>query len=101
MKNNLTILLAFSMILFGCEKEEINGNFKFVLDYTTTVVVGGVAGTANRTFTADEIYEGTDSEGETITIRIAEHSELNEDCPNSWCYQEFLNVPREFLKLTE
>jgi hypothetical protein len=36
-----------------------------------------------------------------ITIRIAEHSKLNDDCPNSWCYQGLLDVPGEVLQLME
>lgn len=59
---------------------------------------GGSVGFIERTFEIGEIYEGTDNGGATITIRIAEHTELNEDCPNSWCYQEFLEVPREYLR---
>lgn len=62
------------------------------------VTVGGVVGIIERTFEKGEIYKGTDEGGKTITIRIAEHSNLNDNCPNSSCYQEFLEVPREFLK---
>ena len=72
----------------------------FIKEYDITVTVGGVVGIAERKFEIGEIYTGTDKGNEVITIRIAEHSELNDDCPNSWCYQELLDVPRDFVKLT-
>ncbi len=72
----------------------------FIKEYDITVTVGGVVGIAERKFEIGEIYTGTDKGNKVITIRIAEHSELNDDCPNSWCYQELLDVPRDFVKLT-
>ena len=70
-------------------------------EYTAKVTVGGIVGITERTFNIGEVYEGTDKGETTITIRIAEHTELNEDCPSSSCYQELLSVPREFLKLVQ
>ena len=98
----LLVLATFS----SCNNDDdkniiINQDFEFVAEYTTTITVGGFVGITERTFNIGEVYEGTDNGEETITIRIAEHSELNEDCPNSSCYQEFLSVPREYLKLVQ
>jgi hypothetical protein len=92
------------MLFYHCEKNDellSHREFEFIANYSTMVTVGGFVGLAERTFEIGEIYEGTDVGEKTITIRIAEHSELNEDCPNSWCYQEFLDVPRESLRLVE
>ena len=69
-----------------------NQDFEFVAEYTVTITVGGFVGITERTFNIGEVYEGTDKGEKTITIRIAEHTELNEDCPNSSCYQGFLKL---------
>ncbi len=102
---NLKIIGFFLLIVFvtSCnnDKENLQGEFEFITEYSATITVGGFVGITERTFEIGEVYDGTDYGGETITIRIAEHTELNEDCPNSWCYQEFLEVPREFLKFVQ
>lgn len=79
----------------------MQGEFEFISQYSATVTVGGVVGITERTFNEGEIYPGITNENGTVTIRIAEHTELNEDCPNSWCYQEFLDVPQEYMKRKE
>ena len=104
MKINSVYFLILTIFHFNCSKDKdqtLQGNFKFISEYSSTVTVGGFVGIIERTFEFGEIYEGTDTGGATIRIRIAEHSELNENCPNSWCYQEFLEVPREFLNFEE
>lgn len=95
--------LILTLGILGCSSDDDKPtkNFKFTTPYTTTITVGGVVGTRERTFKIGETFKGLDDEKETIRIRIAEHSKMNENCPNSWCYQEFLNVPREYLKLIE
>lgn len=99
----LIYLLIFNLIMISCnsDDETKNNEYEFITKYSTTVTVGGVVGISERTFKIGEVYSGTDQGIDAITIRIAEHSELNDDCPNSWCYQELLDVPREFLKLVE
>lgn len=99
-KIQLFYIFLLIVILISCNKEENNlkGKFEFKTEYSTTVTVGGFVGITERTFKIGEVYNGTDGGNETITIRIAEHSDLNDDCPNSWCYQEFLDVPREYLR---
>lgn len=99
-------LCSFSLlmvIITSCTKEDniLKGKFEFKAEYSATVTVGGFVGITERTFKIGEIYNGTDKGDGTITIRIAEHSDLNDDCPNSWCYQEFLDVPREYLKFVK
>lgn len=99
----LFILLVISLEIISCSSDDENfqSRFEFITEYTATVTVGGVVGITDKTFEIGEVYEGRDVGGQTITIRIAEHTQLNEDCPNSWCYQEFLDVPREFLELAD
>lgn len=99
-----SLLLIFSLFLFNCSQNEdfdLKKEYKFTSEYTALVTVGGFAGTINRTFEKGEIFVGVNEDVDTITIRIAAHTKRNEDCPNSWCYQEFLEVPREFLELVK
>ena len=96
----LICLLILTLAIVSCSSDDENNEFMFIKEYETSVTVGGVVGIAERKFEIGEIYTGTDKGNEVITIRIAEHSELNDDCPNSWCYQELLDVPRDFVKLT-
>ncbi len=94
-------ILTLGIISCSSDDKNLQVEFEFITEYSTTVTVGGVVGITERIFEIGEIYKGTDEGGETITIRIAEHSELNDDCPNSWCYQELLEVPQEFLKFVD
>jgi hypothetical protein len=96
-------LFILTLGLISCSSDEKNtqGEYEFITKYSTTVTVGGVVGVNERIFEIGEIYKGTEEGKETIKIRIAEHTEANNNCPNSWCYQEFLEVPREFLKIVK
>ncbi len=101
----VSLLVVFATFI-SCNKNDdenilVDKDFEFVAEYTATVTVGGVVGITERTFNVGEVYKGIDNGAETITIRIAEHTELNEDCPSSSCYQEFLSVPRGFLKILQ
>jgi len=102
MKNTIYLfILALGIISCSSDDKTTQEGFEFISEYTTTVTVGGVVGISERTFKKGETYKGTDEGEKTITIRIAEHSKLNDNCPNSACYQEFLEVPREFLKVVK
>lgn len=94
-------ILILGIISCSSDNDNLQEEFEFITEYSATITVGGFVGITERNFAIGEIYKGTDEGGETIKIRIAEHSELNEDCPNSWCYQEFLDVPQEFLKFVD
>lgn len=90
-----------TLVIISCnsdEKTSLEGNFEFTNEYSATITVGGVVGITQKTFEVGEIYKGIDDGKETITIRIAEHTKLNDNCPSNTCYQEFLNVPKKFLK---
>ena len=95
-------VLLLSLIFVSCNSDEEieNNRYEFVTEYTADVNVGGAIGITQRTFEIGEIYSGTD-QNDSIMLRIAEHSDLNNDCPNSWCYQEFLKVPSQYLKRFE
>lgn len=99
-------LIYFFVLILGItscssDDEYLREEFKFSSEYSARVTVGGVVGITERTFEVGEIYKGTDTGGSTIQTEIAEHSRVNDDCPNPKCYQEFLEVPREFLKLVD
>lgn len=94
-------ILILGLISCSSDDKTIQGEFEFISEYSAAVTVGGFVGVNERTFKKGETYTGTDEGKKTITIRIAAHSELNNNCPNSWCYQEFLEVPREFLKFVK
>lgn len=103
---NYRTFLGIAFLIFlgtSCQKidNSIQGSYQFISEYSATITVGGVVGITDRTFKAGEVFDGTDAGGENITIRIAEHTALNEDCPNSWCYQELLEVPRTVLHRVE
>ena len=94
-------ILCLAIISCTSDVENNNRYYEFIEEYTATITVGGVVGIFERTFEIGEKYIGNGQSNGVITIRIAEHSKLNNDCPNSWCYQELLDVPSEFLKLAE
>jgi hypothetical protein len=102
MKKLIYLLVIISGVFSCSSDDEIENNgYEFIAEYSSTATVGGVVGISERTFEIGEIYTGTDEGNGMITISIAKHSELNDECPNSWCYQELLDVPSEFLKLVE
>jgi len=99
----LIYLLVVAFGIFSCSSDNVTESkqYEFIKEYSTTVTVGGVVGISKRTFKIGEVYSGTDQGKGIIKIRIAEHSKLNDDCPNSWCYQELLEVPNEFIKFID
>lgn len=96
-------LLVISLGVFSCssDKETQSKQYVFIKEYSTTITVGGVVGISERTFKIGEVYSGIEKNNGKIEIRIAEHSKRNDDCPNSWCYQEFLEVTKEYVKIKE
>ena len=94
------LIFAFGILACSSAEEKSPKSYEFTKEYTTKIIVGGFIGTIDRTFKVGETFKGKDN-GETIEIRIAEHSKLNESCPNRLCYQELLCVPKEYLKLKE
>lgn len=99
----LICFLILTLGILGCSSDEDkeSQDFEFTTQYTTQITIGGVVGISDRTFKIGETFKGIDNGKETIKIRIAEHSPLNDNCPNNTCYQEFLEVPRTYLKLAK
>lgn len=94
--------MILTLGFLACSSEEnspAKGNFEFTTSYTTRITVGGVVGILDRTFKVGETFSGVDEGNGDITIRIAEHSALNDNCPSNTCYQEFLSVPSKYLRL--
>lgn len=94
--------LILTLGILACSSEEnarVEGNFEFIAPYTTQITVGGVVGIQERTFKIGETFSGISEGNGDVTIKIAEHSVLNDNCTSNTCYQEFLNVPRKYLKL--
>lgn len=100
-KRSYFLIIFFGIISCNSNNETSASKYQFIKPYVATVTVGGIVGIIERSFEIGEIYIATKQGQSTITIRIAEHTALNDDCPNSQCYQELLEVPSEFLKLIE
>lgn len=96
-------ILIFMLGIAACSSsDDLKKNeYEFINEYSAIVTVGGIIGVIERKFEIGEVYTGTDKGSGLIKIRIAEPSERNNDCPNSWCYQEFLEVPKEYLNIVE
>ena len=101
MKNNILKIIALTIIIWGCEKEEtlIDQDFIFVKKYCAKVTVGGVVGITERCFEIGGVIVGYKKNEGTITIRIAKHNPLNDGPPSSASYQELLDVPLDYLRL--
>lgn len=99
---NLSILL-FLIIIASCTNDQsiANQTYVFTKPYCTTVTVGGVVGLAEKCFKIGDIVTGKENTSGKLTIRIAEHSALNDGPPNSASYQEFLDVPINYLELSK
>ena len=102
MRFAIVLFLALIAVL-SCSKEPsgdiTEANYKFITAYSAKITVGGIVGVVERTFYVGEVFSGSDKGEANITLRIAKHTKNNENCPNPWCYQEFLEVPRTFLQL--
>jgi hypothetical protein len=93
----------FLLFLVSCSSEPVisDKTYVFTKPYCTTVTVGGVVGLAEKCFKAGDIVTGKENVGGKLTIRIAEHSTLNDGLPSSASYQEFLDVPINYLALSK
>ncbi len=103
MKSLSITFVVLAIALLGCASEEGAKENVFVFSerYCATVTVGGVIGVTERCFEVGDAVTGQRKDANTITIRIAEHTQRNEGPPGSASYQELLDVPSEFLKLRE
>ncbi|QBN20088.1 hypothetical protein [Flavobacterium nackdongense] len=91
----------FFIIIASCTNDQTitDQTYVFTKPYCATVTVGGVVGLAEKCFKIGDIVSGKEINAGKITIRIAEHSSLNDGPPSSASYQEFLDVPLNYLEL--
>jgi len=97
----LLLLPILVSIFISCEKNiPIEGSsYVFIKSYCATITVGGFVGISDKCFNVgDTVICNEVTEGQ-ITIRIAEHSVINEGPPGPNSYQEYLKVPSEYVKL--
>jgi hypothetical protein len=98
---NTVAITALLFVTWGCKDDaKEKQDYTFVKEYCAQVTVGGVVGVAEKCFKIGDVVVGSKNKG-AITIRIAEHSPINEGPANSASYQEFLDVPVDHLILKE
>jgi hypothetical protein len=97
----LSILLFLSIIIGSCTKDPVvtDQTYVFKQPYCATVTVGGVVGLAEKCYKIGDVVSGKEITSGKLTIRIAEHSTLNDGPPSSASYQEFLDVPLNYLEV--
>lgn len=101
-KNTLVISKLFFLFLLGsCTKDQVitDQNYVFTKPYCATITVGGVVGLAEKCYKVGDIVSGKETTNGKLTIRIAEHSSLNDGPPTSASYQEFLDIPINYLEV--
>jgi hypothetical protein len=100
MKTIFTFVITVSLFTnLGCEEDSINTEqrYTFIKGYCARVTVGGVIGIAEKCFKMGDVVVGYKKTDHVITIRIAEHTSINEGPPNNLNYQEFLDVSVDYL----
>ena len=97
----ILILALLIPILGSCEKGDIKKeqSYFFLKPYCAIVTVGGFVGLAEKCFKIGDIAVGEERIEGKVTIRIAEHSYLNDGPPSNTSYQEFLDVPSNYLEV--
>jgi hypothetical protein len=96
-------LIILISMMNSCIKDNAveRDNYMFIKPYCATITVGGFVGLAEKCFTIGDTVTGKQNVDGSIVIRIAAHSAVNDGPPSPNSYQEFLNVPSEYLKLTK
>ena len=99
----LTVLCL--TLLFGClvscerKVSPQEDRFVFVKSYCARVTVCGYVGITEKCFNIGDTVVGKVVTQGQVNIRIAGHSILNEGPPSPNNYQEYLNVPSDYLIL--
>ena len=92
----LSIILIF-FSLNSCKKDYDDYTYEFIQPYCTQITVGGIVGVTEKCYAKGDLIKGDKLKDGFVTIRIAEHSKLN-DTPSDASYQEILKVPSINLK---
>ncbi len=99
---NTVAIAALLFVTWGCNDDaKEKQDYTFVKEHCAQVTVGGVIGVAEKCFKIGDVVVGSKKTKEIIAIRIAERSPINEGPANSASYQEFLDVPVDYLRLKE
>ncbi|MBF2708409.1 hypothetical protein [Flavobacterium soyangense] len=95
------LLLLILIIIASCTNDQTikNQTYVFIKPYCATVTVGGVVGLSEKCYKIGDIVSGKENTSGKSTIRIAEHSYLNDGASSSASYQEFLDVPLNYLEV--
>lgn len=95
--------LSFLLTLGSCTNDKVttDSSYVFTKPYCATVTVGGVVGLAEKCYKIGDIVSGKENTSGKLTIRIAEHSYLNDGSPSNASYQEFLDVPVNYLEIVK
>jgi|SRR5690606_5239628 len=98
---HFTCSILFLLLFNNCKKEGIRkeSQYVFVKPFCSIVTVGGVVGITEKCFSTGDTITGYQKEEGKIIIRIAEHSYRNERPQSSMNYQEFLDIPLEYLEV--
>jgi hypothetical protein len=96
-------VILFLLIIGSCTNDQVatEKTYVFKKPYCATVTVGGVVGLADKCYKIGDSVSGKENTSGKLTIRIAEHSYLNDGPPSSASYQEFLDVPINYLELSK
>jgi len=101
----INLLKGLGLLIFifitSCTNDQTitDQTYVFTKPYCETVTVGGVVGLAEKCFKIGDVVTGKENNSGKLTIRIAEHSSLNDGPPSSASYQEFLDVPLNYLEI--
>ena len=96
-------IIAFIFTFESCTKDSnsTTQNYAFTKPYCTMVTVGGVVGVSEKCYKIGDIVTGQENTSGKLTVRIAEHSALNDGPATSASYQEFLDIPIDYLVITK
>lgn len=97
------LVLLILIIFASCTNDQTitDRTYVFTKPYCETVTVGGVVGLAEKCFKIGDIVTGKEIKTGKLTVRIAEHSVLNDGPPSSASYQEFLDVPLSYVAINK
>ncbi|NVO10812.1 MAG: hypothetical protein HXX16_12670 [Bacteroidales bacterium] len=101
MKTLKTVVILLVILFYGCERKEDNKmvSYVFVKEYSATIMVGGFVGIKDKKFNIGDQYLGKVINDSKVRIQIAIHSDRNDGPPSSDQFQEYLDVPSEYLEI--
>ena len=101
-RNLLKVLgLLIFIIIASCPNVQTitDQAYVFTKPYCETDTAEGVVGLAEKCFKIGDVFTGKEIKNGKLTIRIAEHTPLNDGSQSSANYQEFLEIHLNYLKI--